>query len=224
MKKLSVFTLLAICILFGTSMAFSAPPPNMQPPPMKKDTLPDDMGSPCSPEYAKVTNDAQICEALDLMKDTVGNFSRTAILGENLTERPMKITFRELSSIKPEYANYDALGMKKGKQLFIYINAKHYNAPTEALAALLSHEALHQDEFNSIQEETYAWTMEATVWADLCKKNPSLRNNKMSSLAARENILLKMLENANYSNVLIKNTVVNHPGYQTLPLKSPGFE
>jgi len=175
-------------------------------------------------EYTKVTSEEKIKEALDLLKGTVGDFSREAILGSNLTERPIKIEFRELSSLKPEYANYDALGMKKGRQLYIYINQKHYNAPPEALAALLSHEALHQDEYNSIKEETYAWTMEATVWADLCRKNPSLRNNKMSSLAARENILLKMLENANYSNILIKNTVVNHPGYQSLPQKSPGFE
>ena len=107
---------------------------------------------------------------------------------------------------------------------YIYINQKHLNAPIEALAALLSHEALHQDEYNSISEETYAWTMEANVWADLCKRNPILRHDKTSSLASRENILLKMLENANYSNVLIKNTVVNHPGYKSLPQKSPGFD
>ena len=158
------------------------------------------------------------------MQGTVGEFSRNAILGENLSERPIKISFKDLSLIKPQYANYDALGLKKGRQLYIYINLKHQNAPKEALAALLSHEALHQDEYNSINEETYAWTMEATVWAELCRKNPNLRNNKYSSLASRENILLKMLENADYSNILIKNTVVNHPGYQSLPLKSPGFD
>ena len=178
----------------------------------------------CAEEYKKVTSDGKICEALDKLKNTVGNFSREAILGENLTNKPIKIQFYELSSIKPQYSSYDALGMKKKNQLYIYVNQKHYNAPPEALAALLSHEALHQDEYNSINEETYAWTMEATVWADLCKKNPSLRNNKSSSLASRENILLKMLENANYSNVLIKNTVVNHPGYKKLPQKSPGFD
>ena len=174
--------------------------------------------------YIKVTSDDKIMDALDAMQGTVGEFSRNAILGENLSERPIKIEFKDLSLIKPQYANYDALGLKKGRQLYIYINLKHQNAPKEALAALLSHEALHQDEYNSINEETYAWTMEATVWADLCRKNPSLRNNKYSSLASRENILLKMLENADYSNILIKNTVVNHPGYQSLPLKSPGFD
>lgn len=178
----------------------------------------------CTEEYQKVTSDGKICEALDKLKGTVGEFSRNAILGENLTEKPIKIEFKELSSLKPQYANYDALGMKKKRQLYIFINQKHYNAPSEAIAALLSHEALHQDEYNSLSEETYAWTMEATVWAELCKKNPTLKNNNTSSLASRENILLKMLENANYSNVLIKNTVVNHQGYKALPQKSPGFD
>ncbi len=179
---------------------------------------------PCALEYKKVSDDAKICDALDTLKGTIGEFSRDAILGENLTNKPVKVKFYELSSLKPQYANYDALGMKKKNQLFIYINQKHSNAPKEALAALLSHEALHQDEYNSISEETYAWTMEAMVWADLCKRNPELKKNKLSSLANRENILLKMLENANYSNVLIKNTVVNHQGYKSLPQKSPGFE
>ena len=179
---------------------------------------------PCPKEYEKITTDNKICASLDVLKGTVGEFSREAILGENLTNRPIKIEFKELSSLKPQYASYDALGMKKKNQLYIYINQKHLNAPVEALAALLSHEALHQDEYNSINEETYAWTMEANVWADLCKRNPSLRHDKSSSLASRENILLKMLENANYSNILIKNTVVNHPGYKSLPQKSPGFD
>ena len=179
---------------------------------------------PCAQEYQKITDDTKVCAALDTLKGTIGEFSRDAILGENLTNKPIKIEFKELSSLKPQYANYDALGMKKKNQLYIYINQKHLNAPIEALAALLSHEALHQDEYNSISEETYAWTMEANVWADLCKRNPALRHDKTSSLASRENILLKMLENANYSNVLIKNTVVNHPGYKSLPQKSPGFD
>ena len=36
---------------------------------------------------------------------------------------------------------------------YIYINPKHEAAPPAALAALLAHEALHQDEYNSLSEE-----------------------------------------------------------------------
>jgi len=213
MKKITNLILLILLILVINPIAFAKPP---QPP--------EESFSNCAKVYEKVTSEDKICNALDMLVGTVGEFSRNAILGENLSEKPIKIEFKELSSLKPQYAAYDALGIKKGKQLYIYINQKHYNAPPEAIAALLSHEALHQDEFNSINEETYAWTMEATVWADLCRKNSYLKNDKMSSLSYRENVLLKMLENANYSNILIKNTVVNHPGYQKLPQKSPGFD
>ena len=211
MKKINLLLLTAICISFASSGILAKSNDN-------------DANTLCHKEYQKVTTDESICKALDELKGTVGDYSRNAILGNNLTDKPIKIEFKELSAIKPQYASYDALGMKKGKQLYIYVNMKHHSAPPEALAALLSHEALHQDEYNSINEETYAWTMEANVWADLCRKNPGLKNEKFSSLANRENILLKMLENANYSNTLIRNTVVNHPGYQKLPMKSPGFD
>ena len=211
MKKTTLIILSAMCMMLSANGIVAKP-------------APEEINTVCTKEYQKVTADENICLALNTLKGTVGEYSRNAILGNNLTDKPIKIEFKELSAIKPQYSSYDALGMKKKKQLYIYINMKHQSAPPEALAALLSHEALHQDEYNSINEETYAWTMEANVWADLCRKNPNLKNNKISSLANRENILLKMLENANYSNTLIRNTVVNHPGYQKLPIKSPGFD
>lgn len=206
MKKIKKILISILCLVFTSNFALA------------------EINNEKNSIYKKITSEEKIITAIEMLENTAGKFSKEAILGENLTNRPIKIEFKELSFIKPEYSNYDALGIKKGKQLYIYINQKHQNAPPEALAALLSHEALHQDEYNSIKEETYAWTMEATVWAQLCQKNPKLREQKISSLALRENMLLKMLENANYSNVLIKNTVVTHPGYQKLPQKSPGFE
>lgn len=50
---------------------------------------------------------------------------------------------------------------------------KHSTPPAIALAALLSHEAIHQDEYNSLSEETYAWTMEAAVWSELLELYPN---------------------------------------------------
>lgn len=99
-----------------------------------------------------------------MLKGTNGEFSRKAILGNNLTGEPIKVEFKDLGEIGKEYSGFDALGWKKGNKLYIFINQKHKTAPPGALAALLSHEALHQDEYNSLAEETYAWTMEASVW------------------------------------------------------------
>ena len=113
--------------------------------------------------------------------------------------------------------------MQKKNRLYIYINEKHRNSPPEALAALLAHEAIHQDEFASLNEETYAWTMEVAVWIKLTEKNPDVIND-VSSLVSRENMLKKLFVKGNYTDKYIKKAVYTNPGYKNLPTRSPGFE
>ena len=91
------------------------------------------------------------------------------------------------------------------------------------MAALLAHEALHQDEYNSLAEETYAWTMEAAVWCEILRIYPDSDEN-LSPLVNREDKLKKMFEKGSYSDKYIKKEVRQNPGYQGLPQTSPGFE
>ena len=142
------------------------------------------------PVYKSVSKEPVVMVALDMLKSTSGDYSRNAILGNNLSQRPMKVEFKNLSEINMDYATFDALGWKKGKNLFIYINAKHKDAPPQAIAALLSHEALHQDETNSIAEEIYAWTMEAVVWSEILRSYPNCADD-IHPLVKRENNLKK---------------------------------
>ena len=176
--------------------------------------------------YSIVTQDQKLMQALDLMLGTSGEASRKAILGNNLSGKPVKILFKDLSVISPEYANFDALGWKDNGQLYIYINAKHKNSPPEALASLLSHEAVHQDETNSLDEETYAWTLEANVWLQMKRRNPDLNklNPNLYPLVNRENTLGNMLIDANYTNKEIKNEVYTNPGYRGLPNHTSSLE
>ena len=176
-----------------------------------------------TPSYKCVGKDEIFYVALDMLKETSGMFSRNAILGSNLSQRPVQIEFKDLGQIKADYASFDALGWKKGKKLYIYINNKHKDAPAGAIAALLSHEALHQDEFNSLAEETYAWTMEAVVWEEIVKQYPE-SDDKSSALVKRENTLKKLLEKGDHTNVYIKKSVMQNQGYKGLPTYSPGFE
>lgn len=176
-----------------------------------------------TPSYKCVGKDEIFYVALDMLKDTSGMFSRNAILGSNLSQRPVQIEFKDLGQIKADYASFDALGWKKGKKLYIYINNKHKDAPAGAIAALLSHEALHQDEFNSLAEETYAWTMEATVWEEIVKQYPE-SDDKSSALVKRENTLKKLLEKGDHTDIYIKKSVMQNQGYKGLPTYSPGFE
>src|SRR5574344_849770 len=90
--------------------------------------------------YKPVTKELKIIYALEAMKGTLGEFSRNAILSSNLTQKPVKVEFKNLGELREQYADFDALGWKKKKRLYIYINQKHIDAPPEAIAALLSHE------------------------------------------------------------------------------------
>lgn len=179
----------------------------------------------CADPLSKVSKNRKILQALNLMNGTSAEWAKSAILGNNVSRRPVKVRFRNLAEISRNYANYDALGWQDGRQLFIFINKKHSSAPAEAIASLLSHEAVHQDKKNSLEEETYAWGYEADVWIQMKKKNPKLKNIKGGTypLVDRLNILSRNFKNANYTTKKIRNMVYSNPGYQGLPLHSPGF-
>lgn len=170
-----------------------------------------------SDEYKNVSDEQIFHVALDMLKGTSGDFSRKAILGYNVTQYPVKVMFKDLSEINEAYSTFDAIGWKKKGKLYIYINPKHEYAPPGAIAALLAHEAIHQDEYNSLSEETYAWTMEAVVWTEILKMFPE-SNNLESALVTRENILKQLLEKGNHTNKYIKKTVYANEGYKNLPL------
>jgi len=172
--------------------------------------------------YSTVTNNPKIIQALDLMDGTSANWAKKAILGDNASGLPMKIEFKNLAEISPDYATFDALGWKKGRQLYIYINTKHQIAPPEALASLLSHESVHQDEYCSLEEETYAWGYEADVWTQMKAKNPQVAQIQCP-LTERLNTLSRLFTSANYTTKSIRNLVYSNPGYKGLPTHSPGF-
>ena len=174
-------------------------------------------------KYKDVSQDANIIKAVEMLEYTTGKYSKEAILGQNLSNKPIQIEFMNLASINPAYTNFDALGWKKKKKLCIYINEKHKDAPIEALSAILAHEAIHQDEHNSINEETYAWTLEAAVWTQLTQDNPQLENIS-HPLVDRENVIKKLFIRGKYTSEYIYKFVVTNKGYQNLPERSYGFE
>lgn len=174
-------------------------------------------------KYKNVTTEDNVIRAVELLQNTTGKYSHDAILGKNLTNRPIKIEFLNLSTINPQYTNFDALGWKKKKNLYIYINEKHKDAPIEALSSILAHEAIHQDETNSLNEETYAWTLEAAVWTQLTEDNPALEQIS-HPLVERENVIKQLFVRGNYTSKYINKFVISNKGYQNLPERSVGFE
>ncbi len=231
MKKRKILIGILSLIIAG-NLAIAAPKPGIDESKMKGNqeaegvsvNKPEFDTDAYAKKYKKVTKDGAVMQAMEMMeKLNIAKYSYNALMGNNLTEKPFKIEFKNISEINPEYASFDALGWKKKNTLYIYINEKHRNAPPEAIAALLSHEAIHQDEFASLNEETYAWTLEAAVWMKLTENNPSAEN-AASSLVTRENMLKKLFIKGDYTNKYIKKAVYTNPGYKKLPTRSPGFE
>lgn len=173
-------------------------------------------------EYKNISNDPNVCVAVDLLKGSKGDYSRRVILGENPTNKPIKVVFKNLAAINPTLGNVNALGMKKGSQIYIYINTVHKDASVIAISALLAHEALHQDAFNSLAEETYAWTTEAIVWKELAEQYPQYANN-LQPLTSREKTLALLYEKGGETNKYIKQIVYSSLNYENLPETSPGF-
>lgn len=174
-------------------------------------------------QYKGSTKDVRLVRAAETLKGTVADYSRRAILGDNLTGKPIKLEFRDLGALNPKYADFDALGWKQRGRLNIFINIKHQHAPKEALAAVLAHEAIHQDELNSLNEEVYCWTLEAAVWTQLTDDKPELTDIS-SALVTRENTIKKLFVKGNYTSKYIRKSVLSNTGYQGLPSRSPGFE
>lgn len=227
MKKIKLLFILALFLAVQPIYAYDGIAPEKLPESLAEDlsvNKPEFDTDAYAKKYKKVTKDGAVMQAMELMeKLNIAKYSYNALMGNNLTEKPFKIEFKNIAEIRQEYASFDALGWKKKNRLYIYINEKHRNAPPEALAALLSHEAIHQDEFASLNEETYAWTLEAAVWMKLAEKNPSVEKSA-SSLVSRENMLKKLFIKGDYSSKYIKKAVYTNPGYKNLPTRSPGFE
>lgn len=229
MNKNSLIIFSAMCILcLPSANAVNSAPEGT--PPIELETAQENSSQredfdikKYSKVYKGVTKDGLVMQALEMMKGTIADFSYNAIMGNNLTHSKVNIKFRNLAEIKSEYESFDALGWKSKGKLYIYINQKHQEAPPEALAALLAHEAIHQDEFSSLNEETYAWTLEAATWMQLTENN-DFATSSGSSLVEREEMLKKLFIKGNYTDKYIKKAVWTNPGYANMPSRSPGFE
>lgn len=166
--------------------------------------------------FVKCTRDVPILKAFELMQEGAGETSLSRIV-----KKPMRVIFKDMSTIHKALRNYDALSWMsaQGEQV-IFVNEKHRDAPPEALAALIAHEAMHDDAFNSVSEEIQSWRHEAIVWMEMKARHPELSDIQpgLYPLVDRENKL-----ESEYRKNSLDAFVRNSPSYQGLPESSPGF-
>lgn len=176
--------------------------------------------------YSEITVNPKIIETLDVLKNQ-DNFSRNVlniILGNNLSHKPMKIMFYDLGAMGYQYEKMDAVSCKRknSDRIYILINTIHENAPAEALASLLSHETIHQDDESSIEEETTGWTNEAKFWISYNSENQDLKYINCD-LVKRLNTLTEMYVSSGYNSYKINKSIRANVGYVGLPETSPGY-
>ena len=108
--KRFVLSLILTAGLAAPAFALPWSDPDPVPPTVK-------LPSKYTPEYIKYITEEYKCTgkseliyvAIDMLKGTEGDFSRKALLGNNLSGYPVKIEFKDLASVNKDYANFDAI-------------------------------------------------------------------------------------------------------------------
>lgn len=135
---------------------------------------------------------------------------------KRLQRRPTTVAFRAMREFGQQYAEYDALAwMSRKGEVTVYVNEKHRSAPPQALAALLAHEALHDDTFNSVQEEIAGWQQEAASWSHYRRQYPALAQQQHPLIKR-----LNRLADAQRTGQL-EALVRGNAGYRNLPESAP---
>lgn len=186
-----IFKRLVLVIMFFTTFALSANPATAS-------------------DYSSVTDSAKITQALNMLEKTNSTKTLNAVMGENKSQKPVKIMFYSLISLSPEYANVHALATSDDNgNVYILIDSRHQSAPTEAIACLIAHEVTHQAAVTTMDEEIQAWTNEAEQWSKFKALNPSMnyqgelpeRLNKLEALYSTNKIAFEVKNNSFYSQL-----------------------
>jgi hypothetical protein len=164
----------------------------------------------------RCTRDQAIFDALTAMAGSPGEPMLDLVVS-----KPVRIFFKDMGQLNKKLKDFDALSwITTDGQMVIFINKKHQDAPAEAIAALISHESIHNDIQNSIHEEIAGWRQEAMVWSAMKRRNPSL-----ADIPAKKYPLVDRLNRIEqeYHQGTLAQFVRGNPGYKGLPESSPGF-
>ena len=153
---------------------------------------------------AKISKDAKLQSALTILEQT-----GSENLVNGLERHRIQVRFYDLSTLSYEYARHYAMRVEtqEGKQ-YILINTKFENAPTEAIACLVAHEAIHNLPNATFAEEVMATTVEAKTWLQVRNRiayqnstNPLVRRlerNANRYLSSTNGISNAIAQNATY--------------------------
>lgn len=168
-------------------------------------------------QFIRITHDQPIIEALYYLEQSSAAQTIDVLLGHR-----GRVFFKDMRYMGRGVQDFDALSWRSSEgKWVVFIHQKHRNAPPQALAALIAHEAMHSDIDNSLAEEIAGWRQEAKIWTEMQAHYPV----KSQVLADPSQALVQRLEKlrlAQQSNQLAA-LVRSNPGYSGLEDTSPGF-
>lgn len=165
-------------------------------------------------DFSANTKQPVLVAALEKLDATNNRKVLNVIQGQNSTNQPIKIMFRDLAALG--YGTCEAVTAKTtdGK-LVILISSNYKTAPVEAVACLIAHESVHHENTKTYDEEVRAWTTEVQTWVAFTQSNPSLKVSD-SKLVKRLNYLSKLYTRDGYQMTSIESLIANNPAYSSL--------
>lgn len=164
--------------------------------------------------FQNITTNSKISDSLMRLEMINRNDVLVILNGRNQTGKPIRVMFRDLAVYGMN--NCEAVTMKtQSGGLVIYINKKHEDAPSEAIACLIAHESQHHTQTNTKQEELRAWLKEVSTWNEFIRKDKTLAYSN-SPLVKRLNYIDKLYTKDNQGSEGIEKIIVQHPAYKGL--------
>lgn len=165
-------------------------------------------------DYTANTKQPVLTEALNRLEAMNNRKVLNVIQGQNSTNRPIKIMFRNLEALG--YGTCEAVTAKSADgRLVILISANYKEAPVEAIACLIAHESVHHENSKTYEEEVRAWSTEVQTWVAFTSSNPSLKTSS-SKLVKRLNYLSKLYTKDGNQMTSIEGLIANNPAYASL--------
>ena len=165
-------------------------------------------------DFTANTTQPVLTEALHKLEVMNNRKVLDVIQGNNSTNRPIKIMFRNLEVLG--YGTCEAVTAKTADGgLVILISSNYKTAPVEAVACLIAHESVHHENTKTYEEEVRAWNTEVKTWISFTDVNPSLKSSD-SKLVKRLNYLSKLYKNDGNQMTTIAGIIANNPAYSTL--------
>lgn len=139
----------------------------------------------------------------------------------NSKGEPVRIMFEDLGKLNKALKGCFGVSVLVKGTHYILLDKSIKNEPTEAIMAVVAHEAIHtEDMADSIEEEIAAFTQETIYWQECTKKNPELLF-KQSPLLDNLNYLLFLYLKGGSTDQYIRPFVKEL--YKGYPATSPGY-